>query len=53
MGSICLLISEEVALLWMVGEVRLGSFVVEEGVLGQVEGEARLVLEPAHRLLLL
>lgn len=53
MGSICWLISEVVALLWMVGEARLGSFVVEEGVLEQVEGAARLVLELVHRLLLL
>lgn len=53
MGSICWLISEGVALLSMVGEVRLGSFVVEEGVPGRVEGAVRLVLGPAHRFLLL
>lgn len=53
MGSICWLISEGVALLSMVGEVRLGSFVVEEGVPGQAEGAVRLVLGPVHRFLLL
>lgn len=46
MGSTCWLISEVVALLSMVGGVRLGSFAVEEGV-------ARLVLGRIHRLLLL